>query len=196
MTPVMNDCTSSIATATLLPNGKVLIAGGGFAYQVIATELYDPVTNTFAPPAATPVLNTAGVTASATVLPSGKVLFADGESDYDEFPNSIVLYDPATNMFGPATSAPEMFGRDYATVTLLPNGKVLFAGGRTLISFPPYVVDSLNSTELYDPITNTFATSTPVMNTTRAGATATLLPNGKVLIAGGSSSVAAELYTP
>ena len=89
-----------------------------------------------------------------------------------------------------------MFGRDYATVTLLPNGKVLFAGGRTLISFPPYVVDSLNSTELYDPITNTFATSTPVMNTTRAGATATLLPNGKVLIAGGSSSVAAELYTP
>jgi len=195
MTPVMNTARA-FANATLLPNGKVLIVGGGFAYQVIATELYDPVTNTFAPPAATPVLNTAGVTASATVLPSGKVLFADGESDYDEFPNSIVLYDPATNMFGPATSAPEMFGRDYATVTLLPNGKVLFAGGRTLISFPPYVVDSLNSTELYDPITNTFATSTPVMNTTRAGATATLLPNGKVLIAGGSSSVAAELYTP
>ena len=65
--------------------------------------------------------------------------------------------------------------RSFATATLLPNGKVLIAGG----SF-------LSSTELYDPATNTFAlvASTPVMNAGRTWATATSLPNGKVLIAG------------
>ena len=40
----------SIATATLLPNGKVLIAGGsGSTGALSSTELYDPVSNTFAP---------------------------------------------------------------------------------------------------------------------------------------------------
>jgi Kelch motif len=45
------------ATATLLPNGEVLIAGGGNG-GLSSTELYDPVSNTFAAAAATPVMNT------------------------------------------------------------------------------------------------------------------------------------------
>ena len=82
--------------------------------------------------------------------------------------------------------------RYFATAVLLPNGKLLIAGGRN-VSF-------LSSTDLYDPATNTFAASTPSMNIARAYAAAALLPNGKVLIAGGLDSPnilsSTELYTP
>jgi Kelch motif len=73
--------------------------------------------------------------------------------------------------------------RRLATATLLPNGKVLIAGGFD-------GANTLSSTELYDPVSNTFATaaSTPTMNAARFDATATLLPNGKVLIAGGNQN--------
>src|SRR5260370_40345394 len=76
------------------------------------------------------------------------------------------------------------------TATLLRNGKVLIAGGFNFITFP-----SLSSSELYDPATNTFAASnaTPVMNSMREIGTATLLPNGKVLIAAGQVYVPAPL---
>jgi hypothetical protein len=76
------------------------------------------------------------------------------------------------------------------TATLLAGGKVLFAGGqgadyRTILA----------SAELYDPSTGVF-TLTGGMTTPRAGHSATLLPDGRVLIAGGSSSFSAELYDP
>jgi galactose oxidase-like protein len=193
-TPTMNGARTQ-ATAALLRNGKVLIAGGaklnGFATNVLSsTELYDPVTNTFA--TSTPTMNTARFVATATLLPNGKVLIAGGFGAAGTL-SSTELYDPVTNTF--AASTPVMnAARDFATATLLPNGKVLIAGGDTN-SGP------LSSTELYDPVTNTFAASTPVMNTARAAATATLLPNGKLLIAGGldntfNPSSSTELYDP
>ena len=76
------------------------------------------------------------------------------------------------------------------TATLLPNGKVLIAGGQT----PGCCVKPLifSSAELYDPSTGSFS-ATGEMTTPRSGHTATLLPNGKVLIAGGPT---AELYDP
>ena len=74
---------------------------------------------------------------------------------------------------------------------MLRNGKVLIAGGYGNSS--PYFLDS---PEVYDPATNTFAasTSTPMMNAGRIFATATLLRNGKVLIAGGQDLVSSHLY--
>ena len=72
--------------------------------------------------------------------------------------------------------------RAAATATLLPNSKVLIAGG--FGGFNPGG-EGLSSIEIYEPATNTFAVATPSMNTARAEATATLLPHGKVLIAGG-----------
>jgi hypothetical protein len=80
--------------------------------------------------------------------------------------------------------------RQYATATLMRNGKVLIGGGEVIFE------DVLNSTELYDAATNTFAasTSTPMMNAGRIFATATLLRNGKVLIAGGQDLVSSHLY--
>lgn len=191
--PVMNTGRTR-ATATLLSNGKVLIAGGfGNAGYLNSTELYDPVSDTFA--ASTPSMNTARYDATATLLPNGKVLIAGG--DFDNTLSSTELYDPVTNTFAAAT--PAMNGvREAATSTLLPSGKVLIAGGddNSGLGHP------LGSTELYDPATNTFAASTPSMNNSRLLATATLLPNGKVLIAGGEgvfgiiSGGNRELYTP
>ena len=188
--PSMNVARSS-ATATLLPNGKVLIAGGAGPGALKSVELYDPVTNTFA--ASTPAMNTARGLATATLLPNGKVLIAGGS-----FLSSTELYDPATNTFAPAASTPVMnAARSWATATLLPNGKVLIAGGAANTS----PSGALASTELYDPVTNTFAASTPMMNAARYVATATLLPNGKVLIAGGTRDgnvglSSTELYDP
>ena len=75
-----------------------------------------------------------------------------------------------------------------ATATTLNNGKVLIAGGLLIAVESGKVDESILATvDLYDPATNSFApaTSTPTMNNGRAGATATLLPNGKVIIAGG-----------
>jgi galactose oxidase-like protein len=196
-TPTMN-AVRTTATATLLPNGKVLIAGGfnfngpGLA-SLATTELYDPVGNTFAALASTPSMNFKRSSATATLLPNGKVLIAGGTPDAGmSFLSSTDLYDPGTNTF--AASTPTMnTARENATATLMPNGKVMIAGGQNDSS-------ALSSTELYDPVTNTFAASTLTMNAARAFATATLLPNGKVLIAGGVgfSGVlsSTELYDP
>jgi len=76
------------------------------------------------------------------------------------------------------------------TATLLPNGMVLIAGG-VPINFPD--ADVLASAELYDPATGNF-TATGSMTTGRAQHTATLLPDGRVLMAGGTESLTAEIY--
>jgi Galactose oxidase, central domain/Kelch motif len=207
--PSMNTARSG-AIATLLPNGKVLIAGGyddGNPPSLSSTELYDPTTNTFAPPTSTPSMNDQREYATATVLPNGKVLIAGGEIYFEGVLYSAELYVPATNTFAPSTSMPTMnHGHILATATLLANGQVLIAGGQDLVA--PHLYNTLNDTELYDPGTNTFAlsSSTPLMNTARDSAAATLLPNGEVLIAGGQSIVGApphliflsstELYSP
>jgi Galactose oxidase, central domain len=82
--------------------------------------------------------------------------------------------------------------RDGATATLLPNGKVLIAGGASSNG-------ALSSTDFYDPTTNTFAGTTPSMSVAREDATAALLGNGKVLIAGGDDGSnylsSSDIYT-
>ena len=91
----MNEARFS-ATATLLPNGKVLISGGTQDGNVglSSTELYDPVTNTFAASTSTPTMNQKRFAATATLLPDGKALIAGGVSfDVGAF-SSTELYDP------------------------------------------------------------------------------------------------------
>jgi hypothetical protein len=125
-TPTMNAARGS-ATATLLPNGKVLIAGGSSnGSPLSSTDLYDPVSNTFAAAASTAPMNTARFQATATLLPNGMVLIVGGYNGSEQF-SSTELYDPVTNTFA---ATPVMNTARYAaTATLLPNGKVLIAGG-------------------------------------------------------------------
>ena len=173
-------------TASLLPNGKVLVAGGldNVGHGLSAVQLYDAATGTWA---ATGTLNTARGKHTSTLLPSGKVLVTGGEGSSFNTLSSAELYDPTTGTWG-ATSAMNT-ARQYHTATLLLDGKVLVAGG--------IGTSYLSSAELYDPATGTW-TATGTMTTTREQHTATLLPNGKVLVAGGVGNSgwlsSAELY--
>jgi hypothetical protein len=203
-------------TATLLRNGKVLIAGGGnagglgfpvFGDATYSAELYDPSTNAFTP---TGSMGIARFAHTATLLPSGKVLIAGGFSSI-RFNSagatplaSTEIYDPGTGTF---TSGPSMVGaRGGHTATLLPDGALLITGGLTTLSgftyYPPTNGSSvvLTSAELRDPTTGEF-TSAGKMTVEREEHTATLLPNGKVLLVGGATGSAgtlssAELYDP
>ena len=176
-------------TATLLPNGKVLVAGGMNTSTVLnSTELYDPDSGW----TATIVLNTARRLHTATLLTNGKVLVAGGSDDTSLNPNGInsaELYDPATGFWTNTTSLAT--GREEHTATLLANGKVLVAGGYDKTD------GYLTSAELYNPATGGWSSAgTLTAFFSRLGHTATLMPNGQVLLAGGDSLATAELYNP
>ena len=151
-------------TATLLLDGRVLIAGGGLA----SAELYEATSQTFT--ATTGSMTIARIAHSATLLSNstlpnyGKVLMAGGGELIAE------LYDPTAGKF---TATGSMGAQHLGqTATLLHNGQVLIAGGET------------GSAELFNPSTGTF-TATGSLTVSRSGHTATLLPDGRVLIAGG-----------
>src|SRR5438552_629043 len=192
--PVNFVITGSLATArnghtaTLLPNGKVLIAGGRNGNSGLASaELYDPASGTWT---ATGSLATARAFHTATLLPNGKVLVAGGGN------NSAELYDPASGPWSATGSLAT--ARAFHTATLLLNGKVLIVAGEG--NGAPFV---LASAELYDPASGTWS-ATGSLASARAGQpsgqTATLLPHGTVLVAGGGDTnrirASAEQYEP
>lgn len=173
------------ANAQLLPDGKVLIAGGrGDAGPTTTAEIYDPATGLFKP---TGTMVGSFLLRSSAKLPGGKILIASG---LGTSPTAAAeVYDPATNTF--AATGSLNVARWYATATSLPNGEVLIAGGAD------HTNRAIASAELYDPVAGTFA-STGTMGTTRIGHTSTLLPSGNVLIAGGTDLAnggsSAEVY--
>src|SRR5262249_26036910 len=141
-------------TATLLSNGKVLVAGGGFFDGPLASaELYDPASGTWT---ATGSLITGRTNQPATLLPTGEVLVAGGD-DIQGALVSAELYDPASGTW----SAPGSLAtaRGYHTATLLADGKVLVAGGGDVNGLP------LASAELY--VGAPTATSQPLNVSTR-----------------------------
>src|SRR5262245_13413865 len=187
-------------TATLLANGKVLVAGGANRGLLNSAELYDPASGTWS---ATGSLTTARFGHTATLLPDGKVLVAGGGSTL----NTAELYDPTTGTWNVTGSLNT--GRYRHTATLLPNGKVLVTGGFTGSStsgFCPCIDFVSNRAELYDPATRTWSV-TGNLNAERGLHAATLLQNGKVLVTGGTNGTlidigeyvpysGAELYDP
>ena|GEM_PF-1806973 len=177
-------------TATLLPDGRVLAAGGEqYHFPMASAELYDPATGTWS---YTANLSIARDSHTASLLPEGKVLVAGGrETHPGNGLASAELYDPATETWSPTGSLKT--GRIFHTATLLLSGKVLVAGGK--------LTDvSLASAELYDPATGRWS-FTGRLAAGRVFHTATLLQDGKVLVAGGRDSngdkvTSCELYDP
>jgi hypothetical protein len=178
----------------------VLVVGGGqntWFYAGI-TELYDPASGTWT----TIASFNPGHSHTATLLPDGKVLVAAGfySSPYygsGGSHNAAALFDPASETWTPTGSLANH--RSGHTATLLPDGKVLVAGGGDHRTWSG--VGTLSTAELYDSASGTW-TATGSLVTAREGHGAVVLPNGEVLVAGGSRSSpsarlsSAELYNP
>jgi Kelch motif/Galactose oxidase, central domain len=184
-------------TSTLLPNGKVLIAGGfagsGGEYNPYRTaELYDPSSGRFQS-AGEMTIGRSGHT--ATLLKNGKVLIVGGWTGRYDLCGSAEIYDPAANAFTPTGNL--VIEHAGNTATLLADGRVLIAGGEDRQE------NAIASAEIYDPATGKFA-ATGSMAESRGAHTATALKDGRVLIVGGGSGHypsqnvyrSAELYDP
>ena len=165
-------------TATLLQNGNVLAVGGctlsPCSSPTQTTELYDPTTGGWSPSGSLPLGRSQH---AATRLHNGRVLITGGFSYVGAQPLAE-LYNPATGRF--TSMASMATGRMSHTATLLRSGKVLAAAGVSGRSD----FRTVNSAEVYDPIANKWKQVKP-LKSARGGHTAVLLPNGKVLVAGG-----------
>ena len=191
-------------TATLLPDGKVLVVGGENAQYVVeaSAEVYDPVANAWSAPRAQPVSPRSQHT--ATLLPSGRVLIAGGF----DIVNGLLtpsagaeLYDPvlqtstSTDVHGVTTTV--VTGQDFTatapmatphyghSATRLADGRVVVVGGNT------------TQTEIYDPTAATWTTQGATTATHTAHGAA-LLADGRILVVGGTQSAqpGAELFDP
>jgi hypothetical protein len=185
-------------TATLLGNGKVLVAGGdgrrdGTTYS--SAELYDPATGVFTLIGNMMTTERSGHT--ATLLANGKVLLAGGADANGGSLSTAEVFDPTTEEFT-ATGSMSV-GRWLFAATLLNDGRVLVAGG--ICNNNSCIGAGTSSAELFDPATNTFAL-TGSMTVERSDFTATLLTSGAVLMTGGTTSdgvsvtATAELFDP
>ena len=180
--------------ATLLLDGRVLVAGGGVDGR--AAEVYDPSTGSWA--ATGDMVITVTASPRATLLLDGRVLVTGVTSVGEPFASAAQLYDPANGSWS-LTGTP-IEPRFAYLATRLNDGKVLVAGGAV------GGVVQLTSAELYDPISGSWTATGRLVNPHADGHTATLLPDGKVLVAGGYDSLtgadlvetmtSAELYDP
>jgi len=177
-------------TATLLPNGEVLVAGGQDASgaALASAELYNPITGTWR---LTGSMVTARKSHTATLFANGEVLVVGGIGNSNPQAPCVAsteLYNPSTGQWTPTGSLTS--ARFSQGATLLQNGHVLVAGGDICWGYSGGSSPG-TSAEIYDPSTGTW-TTTGSMNFARAGAQLTLLQNGKALIAAGSSSGGAQ----
>lgn len=180
------------AFATVLPrNDRNWLLVGGARGQLLAqqawstTEIYDPISDAFTPG---PPLTTPRSMHSATLLANGTWLLCGGVNATNDPQASCEIYDPVADTFTAVASmgTPRM-GH---TATLLANGKVLVTGGIQAMPVVPTQLEpvhqTVNTTELYDPLANTW-TNGPNLATPRAGHMALTRPDGKVALVGGIS---------
>jgi Galactose oxidase, central domain/Kelch motif len=191
-------------TATLLRDGRVLIAGGLAANgeYLSSAELFDPATNRFQPTGSMTIPRAGHI---AIRLPDGRVLIAGGSAGrrfengrwQGDLQASAEFYDPKTGRFAPA-AARLTEPRDHPTVTDLPGGAVLIAGGEGPDA------EILRTAEVFDPKREAFS-RVGDMTVPRAADAAAPLGDGRVLVVGGVTgghypnekiTASAEIYDP
>ena len=174
-------------TATRLSDGRVLVTGGrNDSGELASAEIYDPGTGTWS---LTGSMSTGRVHHTATLLSDSRVLVTAGHSASA----SAEIYDPGTGTWSPTGSM--NIGRHFHTATLLADTRVLVTGGENS-QVPEFY---LKSAEIYDPATGTWS-PTGSMSAGHDVHTATLLSDGRVLVAGGfdagGATPIAEIYDP
>jgi hypothetical protein len=193
----------SCATTVLMSDGKVLIAGGDFMTSATANEttaeVFDPTTGKFT---ATGSMSVGRACAAGALLPDGRVLVAGGDDKFTGVGTADV-YDPTSGTF--TRTGNMAIGRFSHCATTLADGRVLITGGLIepglVASRDPGILavtdnSYLASAELYNPHTGKFTKIGPMLSR-RVGHTATLLENGRVLLAGGNlDKTTAEVYVP
>jgi hypothetical protein len=168
-----------VGTATLLPSGKVLVAGGIAAdtgHSTTRAEIYDPGTNAWSAADGMAVQRSGH---AAALLPSGKVLVAGGQNA-SGYIATAELYDPGTDRW--TMAAPMEAGYAGPHAAILANGNVLLAGGSTFGD---------GRGELYDPAANRWSNAGTAARNTQ---TETRLADGRILTTGQGKE--AHLYDP
>ena len=186
-------------TATLLPTGLVLVAGGvsDTNAALASSELYNPTAGTWT---TTGSLHVARLSAQSVLLPNGMVLTMGGcviNDCLSSTTKSAEIYNPASGTWS-VTGSMRTARAEFIAV-LLPSKKVLVAGGCTSYSANGCLAVT-TAAELYNPATGTW-TSTGAMRAARMAMTGTVLATGKALIAGGQTAASdalgsSELYNP
>ena len=178
--------------AALLADGRVLVAGGyNGPTSLTSAQLYNPAAGSWA---AARSMQRRRDSHTATLIAGGRVLVVGGFPDSNSY-RSAEIYDPASDAWSLTGLLNDI--RIEHTATLLPNGRVLVAGG----AIDPNSPGAVRTAEIFDPTSGTWAT-TGSMVFARREHTATLLPNGRVLVAGGLNTESsttlrsAEIYDP
>jgi len=162
-------------TATLLPDGRILLVGGSQSSNehLVEVEIFDPASGSITQVAP---LHTARRDHSATLLLDGRVLVVGGSSQPRQWLEDAELYNPAEDTW---MVVPPLYSHGVQhTATLMKDGRVLVVGG---------CIDSgvcTDRVEIFDPQTNSWAEASP-LESSRASHSAVLLEDGRVLVAGG-----------
>ena len=186
--------------ATLLSDGRVLVAGG-YSFEENRThagsDLFDPVTGTWS---AGPKMRFDRNFPETIRLPSGDPLFVAGFRAKTGTTATSERFDTRTSRFAPDAeqgAPPSVEERELFSVVRLEDGRALFTGGYSTLRRK-----TLASAELFDPKTGAFAAVPASLQQARFGHTSVLLPDGRVLIVGGKvlstdeRVLPAELFDP
>ena len=180
-------------TSTLLQDGRVLVTGGREATgKVIRTvEVFDPVDNSWT---STSLMNDRRAFHASALLKDGRVLVVGGFDEDLRTLSSAEIYDPDTRSWTIVGDMSE--ARSVPTASVLHDGRVLVTGGSHAGAGPAAM---RNTAEIYNPITNNWS-SAGQFTMNRAGHSATVLGDGRVLVVGGAgpaSTIAkSEMYDP
>lgn len=187
-------------TASLLPDGRVLVAGGTGRVvlkegeeeplfrgnkDLNSAEIYDPKTDEWEN---APDMAYKKQLAQAITLEDGRVMIIGGRSGVSTL-NSIEVYDPESNSW--SELEPMIQSRMAHSAVKLIDNRILVTGGMSSVTMG----DTLSLTEIYDPVENSWSTASE-LNRARLGHRATLLPDGRVLVTGGTTVEEGDLLGP
>jgi hypothetical protein len=184
-----------LGAATLLGNGKVIVAGGldrkslGFP-ALTKAEIYDPASKSWS---VTGPLKTPRWSLDAITLDNGQALFAGGSSAFNGGPAlaTAEIYDPTTATFS-STANDLSAGRQSFGITRLNDGRILITGGNA--SGNNLGGTGVTAVDIYDPATNSFKAAAS-LNSGRALHAQVTLKDGRVVVVGGAQNDA-EIYDP